>query len=594
MFGETDSESPRMPSPWEGLSVAPSPSPSPLTLSAGPTSNNSTTTLTENASAAIHPRPICDAHPTTMQDHKYLDIARTSEYAPSGLSSSLLASQTDAFPKLAPEIEEGNVEYKLKLIDPSPSRFARLVTQLKYRLLEGGGQALYEIGVSDFGDLVGLSRNDLEASLDTLDRMAGELGATVIVLKEIELPKGVSGKLPGAQVGFAMGPREQSTPYTKTVGKKDRDKEARRVRRAAALVADVVVVKGDTADATTLTGSQDELSSPGAPANPRSDSDDAATTDLSRTITLSPPAPPSSSIAVFSTQPMPIITNYPYGRHPFTISKAQTGGRSVSSSLGCATVSSVSSNGSFVSGPRSPSSTSFNTTELTSELDDNAYAYMPASISVSASSDDHGRRFGGRKVDDEGGDPAFDYAFDLEAASFATKSEANPNQSKPLHYSSFAYRSSGHEPGSLLAAEDALSFMDIRPLKSARPKKKPIIPTPPSQDPAVKAAGKRMKRDARRDERQRLQLEPPPFREDPSPQPSVPSPPLSAQSKDDRFGPSIHIENKGNGVFGPRVIAEALVVRKLALEEAFLDFGGFSLVEGLSSVAAAAAADVGL
>jgi len=34
----------------------------------------------------------------------------------------------------------------------------RLVTQLKWRLLAGSGQALYEIGVSDSGQLIGLSR----------------------------------------------------------------------------------------------------------------------------------------------------------------------------------------------------------------------------------------------------------------------------------------------------------------------------------------------------------------------------------------------------------------------------------------------------
>ena len=39
-----------------------------------------------------------------------------------------------------------------------PERFTRLVTQLKWRLLAGAGQALYEIGVSDSGQLVGLSR----------------------------------------------------------------------------------------------------------------------------------------------------------------------------------------------------------------------------------------------------------------------------------------------------------------------------------------------------------------------------------------------------------------------------------------------------
>jgi hypothetical protein len=49
------------------------------------------------------------------------------------------------------ESDEGNVEYKLKLLKPSPQRLVQLVTQLKYRLEEGGGEARYFIGVSDDG-----------------------------------------------------------------------------------------------------------------------------------------------------------------------------------------------------------------------------------------------------------------------------------------------------------------------------------------------------------------------------------------------------------------------------------------------------------
>jgi GTPase len=52
---------------------------------------------------------------------------------------------------LGQEVEEGNVEYKLKLIDPTPERFQQLVSQLKWRLTEGQGEALYEIGVEDNG-----------------------------------------------------------------------------------------------------------------------------------------------------------------------------------------------------------------------------------------------------------------------------------------------------------------------------------------------------------------------------------------------------------------------------------------------------------
>ncbi|KAF8326844.1 uncharacterized protein EI90DRAFT_3018447 [Cantharellus anzutake] len=111
--------------------------------------------------------------------------ALTPSPSPSGVSDG------DSAGRLAPEIEEdrqGNVEYKLKLLSPTPERFMRLVTQMKWRLLAGQGEALYEIGVSDVGILVGLTREELDESLGTLERMAEELGATVIVQKEITIP----------------------------------------------------------------------------------------------------------------------------------------------------------------------------------------------------------------------------------------------------------------------------------------------------------------------------------------------------------------------------------------------------------------------
>lgn len=46
------------------------------------------------------------------------------------------------------------------------------MSQMKWRLREGQGEAIYEIGVEDNGMLAGLSQEELEASLDTLNRMA--------------------------------------------------------------------------------------------------------------------------------------------------------------------------------------------------------------------------------------------------------------------------------------------------------------------------------------------------------------------------------------------------------------------------------------
>ena len=57
-------------------------------------------------------------------------------------------------PSLAAEVyESGNVEYKLNLVNCSPERIEHLVTQLQWRLAEGNGEALYELGVGDDGTL---------------------------------------------------------------------------------------------------------------------------------------------------------------------------------------------------------------------------------------------------------------------------------------------------------------------------------------------------------------------------------------------------------------------------------------------------------
>jgi len=148
MFGEDDSESPRVASPWDPFLASPS--------------SRSVSSLELSSSLAS----CTPGSPPTF---------------PRGI------------PKLVPEAEQGNIEYKLKLINPTPARFARLVTQLKWRLLEGGGQACYELGVTDDGLLIGLSRGHLEQSLETLEMMAGEIGASVVVVKEIEVPRALTG-----------------------------------------------------------------------------------------------------------------------------------------------------------------------------------------------------------------------------------------------------------------------------------------------------------------------------------------------------------------------------------------------------------------
>eukprot|EP00056_Hartaetosiga_gracilis_P013225 m.216809 g.216809 ORF g.216809 m.216809 type:complete len:596 (-) comp13810_c0_seq5:2845-4632(-) len=84
---------------------------------------------------------------------------------------------------LPSEPQEGNIEYKLKLIDPTPERLVHLTTQMKWRLAEGGGEAIYQIGVGDDGSLHGLSVDELQLSLHTLATMAERVGATFTLLR---------------------------------------------------------------------------------------------------------------------------------------------------------------------------------------------------------------------------------------------------------------------------------------------------------------------------------------------------------------------------------------------------------------------------
>jgi GTPase len=55
---------------------------------------------------------------------------------------------------------------------------------MKWRLREGQGEAIYEIGVEDNGVLTGLAECEMTASLQTLQQMAYKLGATTTVLRE--------------------------------------------------------------------------------------------------------------------------------------------------------------------------------------------------------------------------------------------------------------------------------------------------------------------------------------------------------------------------------------------------------------------------
>ncbi len=52
---------------------------------------------------------------------------------------------------------------------------------MHYRLLEGDGEAYYELGVSDNGNPTGISDGDLKSSISTVSAMAECLNAAIQV-----------------------------------------------------------------------------------------------------------------------------------------------------------------------------------------------------------------------------------------------------------------------------------------------------------------------------------------------------------------------------------------------------------------------------
>ena len=104
-------------------------------------------------------------------------------------SSPLTVSNNECLP-LPTETDSGRVEYKWKLLNKSKARITQLTSQMKYRMHEGGGSCLYELGVLDNGYPEGLTEAEMEETLGTVRDMARELGAELRVVKTAKGKRG--------------------------------------------------------------------------------------------------------------------------------------------------------------------------------------------------------------------------------------------------------------------------------------------------------------------------------------------------------------------------------------------------------------------
>ena len=85
---------------------------------------------------------------------------------------------------MEPEKEEGNIEYKTNLIDKSTDRLENIASQQRYRVDEGSGEAIYVLGVSDDGKLVGLDRDEFIETFNNLSIASKKNNYSISIISE--------------------------------------------------------------------------------------------------------------------------------------------------------------------------------------------------------------------------------------------------------------------------------------------------------------------------------------------------------------------------------------------------------------------------
>lgn len=80
-----------------------------------------------------------------------------------------------------PEEEEGNIEYKRYISNLKKKRFFQLLSQMKWRLSEGEGKAIYYIGVNDDGSFYNLTNEKRKKSIENIKNLAALANAEIII-----------------------------------------------------------------------------------------------------------------------------------------------------------------------------------------------------------------------------------------------------------------------------------------------------------------------------------------------------------------------------------------------------------------------------
>lgn len=96
---------------------------------------------------------------------------------------------------MEPENDEGNIEYKLKLICKDKMRIEELISQMAYRLNEGSGECIYILGIQDNGELIGINDEDYKLSLENITHFATTNDSVIINISKKEIDNEIDNEI---------------------------------------------------------------------------------------------------------------------------------------------------------------------------------------------------------------------------------------------------------------------------------------------------------------------------------------------------------------------------------------------------------------
>lgn len=92
--------------------------------------------------------------------------------------------ERDVITRIPAEEDDGNKEYKLKLLDKSDRRMEQMATQMRFRMDEGTGECIYTLGVTDSGGVIGLTEEEYKESRAILGEVAAKNNYALTLLTE--------------------------------------------------------------------------------------------------------------------------------------------------------------------------------------------------------------------------------------------------------------------------------------------------------------------------------------------------------------------------------------------------------------------------